>query len=288
VFEQQSKIEEQQEELTVYTQYLKDTNEELIANQDIIKDQTREISDANTQLIEFNTQLSAINSTKDKLFSILAHDLKSPFNAILGFSELLYENIEDYSIEKAKKHILTIRDAAKHTYNLLDNLLQWSRTQRGIIDFEPKPIDMKAFIDMQLNILSVQAKAKAVIIVSEVIGKPIFVMADENMLSAIVRNLTSNAIKYSNSGELIQIDLSFSSVEFVFSIKDTGVGMSEEYRQTIFSINNLESRVGTAGENGTGLGLLLCADFVARHGGRIWVESEKDKGSTFYFTLLYA
>lgn len=280
LLEQQTKIEEQQKELKNYAQSLKESNEELIVNQEVINNQKEELATTNEQLL-------AINSTKDKLFSILAHDLKSPFNAILGFSELLYENIEENPIEKSKKQVSTIRDAARRTFNLLDNLLQWSRAQRGIIDFDPVTISMKDFIEMQLELIQAQATSKEILFSTLEIGQPKHVKADENMLSAIVRNLASNAIKYSHSGDIVKIELNYLEEHFLFSIKDTGVGMSEEYRKTIFSLANLESKAGTAGEKGTGLGLVLCADFIARHGGRIWVESEKDKGSTFFFTLPY-
>lgn len=278
---QQDKINEQKEELNANTIYLKEYNEELKTNQELISKQKQALEETNKQLVE-------IDATKDKLFSILAHDLKSPFNAILGFSELLYENIEENTLEKTKRQIATIRDAAKRTYSLLDNLLQWSRAQRGVIDYDPMPINTHDFVEMQLDIIQVQASTKEIIFKLKEKGVSKQVLADDNMLSAIIRNLASNAVKYSHSGDLVIIELDYTQDVFVFSIEDQGVGMSEEYRNTIFSLKNLDSKPGTEGEKGTGLGLVLCADFVNRHGGKIWVESEKDKGSKFFFTLNYA
>jgi PAS domain S-box-containing protein len=271
--ERQQQIEEQSEELLI-------NNEKLVLNQSQIEEQREE-------LIVQRDQLSLLNTTKDKLFSILAHDLKSPFNTLIGFSQLLLKNLRLYPIEKIETQLNLILDASKQTFDMLNNLLEWSRSQREVIQFNPLPIKITDYLSSELGVLRQQALNKQITIEDKIIGNEKLVNADHNQISTVFRNLISNAIKYSFKESFIQITLSFRENDLLFSVKDSGTGISDEVKENLFKISNIESSLGTNGEKGTGLGLIICADFIAKHGGRIWVESELNKGSQFFFNLPY-
>ena len=239
---------------------------------------------AEERLVLFNNQLKELNATKDKLFSIIAHDLKSPFNSILGFSDLLLENIRNYDIDKTETYISNINLTSKHILVLLENLLDWAKTQTGLIVFKPKRQDLKAIVQDIIDMLDSTAKIKNISLnISAVSNMDVY--ADPNMLHTILRNLISNAIKFTKSGGNIDI-IAISEQDHVkISVIDNGVGMNEETLNKIFGIETNFTSNGTANEKGTGLGLILCKEFVEKHGGKIWVESELGKGSRFIFTL---
>ena len=285
--ERQQHIEEQAEELMSQRDELEELNNMLNETNAILIERKKHIEEQAEELREQRDELSKLNSTKDKLFSILAHDLKSPFNTIIGFSELLLKNIKQYSKEKIITQVTFIRDSSRSTFELLENLLNWSRSQRGIIEFEPVEKVISETITYDLRIFRQQALRKEINIdfLQKGIEKP--VMVDPNMFSAILRNLTSNAIKYSQQGSKIIITLAFEKKQFRISITDTGIGMSEETRNNILNHTNYSSKPGTAGEKGTGLGILLCIDFINRHGGKLFVESIENEGTTFSFTIPY-
>ena len=273
-------IEEKNQELLAQTEALNRTNTQLGERQQIIEEQTEELT---TQ----RDELSQLNNTKDKLFSILAHDMKGPFNAILGFSDLLLENLDSYSKEKIESQLKIIRDASLFSYELLENLLQWTRAQKGMIEFAPTQIEVIEYLEDVMKMLKKQASRKEIAIELEVTGTEKTVKADPHMLSTIIRNLTNNAIKYSYFGSKIIIKLNFENDALLVSVTDKGIGISNEIKDKIFHLNEVFSKSGTAGEKGTGLGLFISADFVNRHKGKLWVESEEGKGSTFYFTIPY-
>jgi PAS domain S-box-containing protein len=239
-----------------------------------------------TELKEKEIQLKELNTTKDKFFSIISHDLRSPFNSILGFSELLLKNHSKYDNEEREYFINTIYMSAKNTLSLLDNLLTWARSQSGKINLSKENINLKFFLKELTLILQEQANNKKIEIKNH-ITENILVFADRNMLDTIFRNLITNAIKYTNEGGIIELKQK-TETEFVeITIADNGVGMNEKIRNSLFKTGETKSIEGTDGERGTGLGLILCKEFVEKHGGKIWVESEFGKGATFYFTIPY-
>ncbi len=230
--------------------------------------------------------LKESNAAKDKIFSIIAHDLRSPFNSILGFSELLIENTQDFEVAEIKKYLGIINSSAKSTLVLLDNLLNWARSQTGKVDFIPEEIGLASIIQEIIELSNLSVKSKNISLNYSSLDE-IEVYADENMLMVILRNLISNAIKFTNPNGKIDITALQNDNFIEIAVSDNGVGMKEETRKKLFDISaNITTR-GTANEKGSGLGLILCKEFVAKHGGKIWVESEVGKGSTFYFTLPY-
>ncbi len=239
---------------------------------------------AEQKLIDSEIKLRELNATKDKFFSIIAHDLKNPFNDIIGFTQLLALNINKYDNNKIEKFADIIHQSSKLAYSLLENLLDWSRTQTGTLQFRPEKLLLNHIINENIELLTSTAKNKGIKIYSE-LDSDIYVLADKNMLKTIIRNLISNAIKYTNIGGFINIK-NYIDKKFVeVSITDNGIGISSDNINKLFRIDEGFSTTGTENEKGTGLGLILCKEFVERNGGKIWVKSEEEKGSTFTFTL---
>ncbi len=235
-------------------------------------------------LRESEQKLQELNSTKDKFFSILAHDLRNPFNTIMGFSELLLTQKQHITEDKADHFYKLINEASKSAYNLLSNLLEWSRAQTGTISFIPFNFDVSQVISESLKLLEGSAAKKGIKFISEVKVKT-EIFADMNMITTILRNLISNAIKFTGEGGTIKI-LAHQVDEFVhLEINDTGVGIKEQDIQNLFKIDSNKSTLGTNNETGTGLGLILCKEFVERNGGKIWVESTLKLGSSFIFSV---
>ena len=231
-----------------------------------------------------NEQLIKANAEKDKFFSIIAHDLRSPFNSLLGFTQLLAEELPTMSRDQIQQIVVTMRKSATNLYGLLENLLEWSRLQRGLITFNPEPILLlpKVLADTALVIDS--ANKKEIEIIYD-IREELKVYADENMLGSILRNLASNAVKFTPKGGKVSISAKPFDNAVECSVSDTGIGMNQEMKENLFNIDVNTSRKGTEKEASNGLGLLICKEFVAKHGGKLWVESEEGKGSTFFFTL---
>ena len=231
--------------------------------------------------------LKESNKTKDKFFSIIAHDLKSPFNSMLGFARILENDLDKYDTEQRKQFISIIHKGLKDTFNLLENLLYWSRSQRGVITFNPETINLYILLQNTSELLMLSAKNKSIKIKNK-IPEHISVEADQAMLSIIIRNLISNAIKFTPDGGEIIITAQQTKANSKFveiSVKDTGVGISNEIQPMLFDIGENTSTKGTKDETGTGLGLILCKEFIEKHSGEIWVESEIGKGSSFSFTI---
>jgi len=228
------------------------------------------------------------NKTKDKFFSIMAHDLKNPFNSMLGFSNLLMDDFETLSNEKKYYFSKIIHVNIENTYSLLENLLLWSRSQIQMVQFLPEEQNLYLFFDKIIKTLHFPAEIKSIEIKNN-IPQDILISVDDNMLSTIIRNLIGNALKFTSRGGEVTVAASIkkgAKEEFVeVVIHDTGVGISANNITNLFNVNNNISTTGTANERGTGLGLLLCKEFVEKHGGTIWVESEIGKGASFFFTL---
>ena len=244
---------------------------------------------AEQTLKESEEKLRESNNVKDKFFSIIAHDLRSPFNSILGFSEILNNDFDEYDSATQKRFIGLIHNSVNRVFKLLDNLLLWSSFQRGVIVFNPEEINLYLFLVERIKLLNQSADDKSIKILSQ-ITEDIFVNADRNMLSTIIRNLLSNAIKFTRKGGEIMITSRLisdknNSEATEITISDNGVGIPSEIQSKLFDVGQDISTKGTDNETGTGLGLVLCKEFVEKHGGEIWIKSEIDKGSQFIFTI---
>jgi PAS domain S-box-containing protein len=277
---QNEKIQQQSEELRINSAVLQETNV-------LLEERQQQIEEQSEELMAQRDQLSLLNTTKDKLFSILGHDLRSPFSTLIGYSQLLIKNLRKYPIEKIEHQLNYILESSRQTFYMLNNLLEWSRSQREIIGFNPEPINLPHYLSSELQILKQQASQKNLQIKEEIIGTEKIINADPNLISTVIRNLISNAIKYSFKDKSIHITLCYNENDFLFSVKDEGTGIKPEVKENLFKISNIGSTVGTMGERGTGLGLLICGDFIAKHNGKIWVESELNMGSKFCFTIPY-
>ena len=235
------------------------------------------------KIVQKEQKLAELNATKDKFFSIIAHDLKSPFNSILGFSDLILESTLNKEYDQIELMSKMLNKAAKQSYELLNNLLEWARTQRGKSDFNPTSFLISDIITSSLNVLSLSANFKNIIIKKFVID--IFVYADYNMLETIIRNLVSNAIKYTHPGGEINVVVTELETGIQIEVADNGVGISIENQAKLFNIGEDISTFGTNNEKGTGLGLILCNEFVKAHKGKIGFKSKPGEGSTFYVVL---
>ena len=240
------------------------------------------------ELVIINNELQRLlqlNSDKDRFISILAHDLRSPFTALLGLSDLLIENIRIYNVEEIEGLLKHIKDASKETFALLEDLLKWTSTQSGKIPFKPQILSFADICKNVLETLDANAYAKNISVNSSV-SENISVFADEDMLKTVMRNLVSNAIKFTNNGGSIIIGAEEKPEFVIISVSDNGIGIKSEKLSNLFDISQRQNTKGTEEESGTGLGLILCKEFVELNGGKIWVDSEYGKGSDFKFTLL--
>jgi signal transduction histidine kinase len=234
-------------------------------------------------VLESKRHVDELNATKDKLFSIIAHDLRSPFNSILGLTRLLKEQKERYGPEETDKMIKAIYDSAHNSYALLNNLLEWARSQSGSMYFQPEDISLRVTLDEVLALLKPQAEEKGVILESRI--PDLMLKADNNMLHTILRNLITNAVKYSYSGDKVYIKAEKDRAMVRICVEDTGIGIPEDAQKNIFNINDNYRIAGTAGEKGTGLGLMICKEFVERHGGTLELQSKTGRGSSFCFSM---
>lgn len=231
-----------------------------------------------------NTQLEKLNYDKDRFITILSHDLKSPFTSILGFLEILTEDIRRFDIDTIENYVGIINSSAKHTYNLLEDLLMWARAHAGKIIFRPQNFSISDMYENVVEVLRPSAESKDINIkfYSEDV---VTVYADMDMLKAILRNLISNSIKFTNRGGSVSVTTEKHPTHVTIAVIDTGVGIKQEVIKRLFDISKVMTTAGTENERGSGLGLILCKEFVEKHGGKLWVESEPGKGSTFRFTL---
>ncbi|MBS4057940.1 MAG: HAMP domain-containing histidine kinase [Bacteroidales bacterium] len=235
-------------------------------------------------LLKSQKRLKDLNATKDKLFSIIAHDLRSPFNNIIGFSELLLENINKIDNVESEKYIDIINSTAKKTIILLDNLLNWAKSQTGELSYKPEKIILSEIMLEIIGLKKSLAKAKNISLhYTPTIEIELY--TDINILKTILRNLISNAVKFTNAGGYINILATTNQQQVEISISDNGVGINEETIHKLFDLSTNLTSLGTANEKGSGLGLVLCKEFVEKLGGKIWVESVEGKGSDFKFTL---
>jgi signal transduction histidine kinase len=236
------------------------------------------------EITKTKEQLETAILEKDKFFSIIAHDLRSPFNGFLGLTKLIVEEIENLSKDEVKDLTLSIKNSAESLYALLENLLEWSRIKRGKINFAPLEMDLSLLIKNNISLVKANLLNKEISL-HDSIESGLTVFADPNMLNAVVRNLLSNAIKFTRRGGSIYITAVKSTGRMLVTIKDTGIGISEKVLKDLFSVTQKVSQPGTEGESSTGLGLILCKEYIEMHKGKIWVESQVGHGSAFHFTL---
>lgn len=239
---------------------------------------------AEEKLEKYSHELKELNVSKDKLFSIIAHDLRGPFNPLLGLSEILANDIESLSEEEIKDYSKEIYNALKNEFNLLENLLNWSRIETGAMKFVPEKINIYDKTEIVINLLLGNAKLKNIYVDND-IEKDIFVLADPNMIHSVLQNLITNSLKFTYKDGSVKIKSEKDNGGFIkISVSDNGVGMTLEQTKSLFSFN-AKSTKGTNDEKGTGLGLMICKEMIEQHGGAIWAESEVGKGTNISFTL---
>jgi len=256
------------------------TNKELAFQNKEKQKWAEELFNSNKELKE----LLQLNSDKDLFISILAHDLRSPFQGLLSLSGLLTENIHQHNISEIETLVNQINISAQNTYKLLEDILMWAKTQSGKIPFEPQKLSFKDICKDILENLRPIAGAKGIKI-NYISDNEIIIFADIDMLKAILRNLVSNAIKFTNNSGSINISAEQTHSNITISVSDNGIGIPPDNLFKLFDISQIQTTTGTANEGGTGLGLVLCKQFIEKHGGKIWVVSEVGKGSEFKFTL---
>lgn len=257
---------------------------ELLKTNSLLKSQLEERKRVEEKLNKYASELKEINATKDKFFGIIAHDLRNPFTSLLGASELLINYVDKFDIDNIKNISMLLSDSAKRGYALLENLLEWSRTQTGSIKFNPQLYDIRDLIAENLNNIEFYRVNKKIKLFCN-ISEGIQVIVDKNMFNSIMRNLLSNAVKFTHRGGEITVTCEDFKGHFMISVKDNGVGIPKEDMHKLFRIDLRYTNIGTSKERGTGLGLLLCKEFVQKHSGKIWVESSEGKGSEFKFTI---
>jgi PAS domain S-box-containing protein len=232
-----------------------------------------------------NEELKKINIEKDKFFSIIAHDLRNPFTAFLGYSEMMVEDLESMTMDEIKGIATNLRNSSANLFSLLENLLEWSKSEQGMIRLNPESSELLPLITESISKIIDSAGAKRISIDYSV-DDGISVYVDRHIFQTIIRNLVSNAVKFTTDGGKITIAaIENPDKEVEVSVTDTGIGMSPEIVHNLFRLDGQIDRKGTRGEPSTGLGLILCKGFIEKHGGRIWVESQEGAGSVFYFTI---
>lgn len=247
------------------------------------------ISKRNTNqlLLDKNKEISNINKQKDKFFSIIAHDLRGPFNGFLGLTELLAEDIDEMEKEEIQFAAVNMRSSAKNLNRLLNDLLEWSRMEQGLISFVPQEINLAEVIKECSSTLQ-EAANKKQIAVEISIDQNLKIFADHHILQSVIRNILSNALKFTPRNGSVKIEAHADSKNTYVSIADNGIGMDAKMVKNIFQLDVKTNRTGTDDEPSTGLGLILCKEFVEKHNGKIWIESKVNKGSIFHFNFPHA
>ncbi|MDE5421641.1 ATP-binding protein [Ancylomarina sp. DW003] len=243
-----------------------------------------ELTRQKIQIEEQKKELETLNATKDKFFSIIAHDLKNPFASLIGASGYLLSSSNELSQEQMTNFLTIINNSAKQGHRLLENLLEWSRMQTGMMSWQPEQVDLWDLVNEVVSLLRGSAETKQIHLEAKV-DENLSAFVDSNMINTVVRNLVSNAIKFTPNGGEIIVE-SRQSKNFVeITVKDNGVGIKAENIEKLFKIDEQVMQNGTENETGTGLGLILCKEFIDKHKGELLVKSEINKGSSFIFRL---
>ncbi|PLX14801.1 MAG: hypothetical protein C0597_09520 [Marinilabiliales bacterium] len=281
---QQKEIENQHALLENSSDKFRERTIELFGKMIDLKKAKKTISQQKEEIENHREQLKALNASKDKFFSIIAHDLRNPIGGFLNLTEVLANNFDVFSEKESKEFIDVMNQASKQLYNLLENLLQWSRAQTGRISYEPQFISIRKMVDEAIDALMINIENKGIKININIDEKTV-AYVDKNMITTVIRNLLSNAIKFTHSNGFISIRCKQTDNLIELSVTDNGVGIKKNDQEKLFRIDKHITTEGTSAEKGTGLGLILCKEFVAMNRGEIWVESEINKGATFIFTL---
>ncbi|MBK7104807.1 MAG: PAS domain-containing sensor histidine kinase [Ignavibacteriae bacterium] len=242
------------------------------------------IKNAENKVLKYAKELQYINAAKDKFFSILAHDLKNPFFSLLGYVELIQKNYNELSDSEKVELLNNISSISKNSYQLLENLLQWASTQSGRIEYRPKEIDLKNYVEYIVEFFTPIAQKKNIVIVNNITNS-CKAYADSDMIRTVLRNLITNAIKFTPQDGKVSIDSLDKNNFFKITVSDSGCGLDKEHLNNLFRIDMNHKSTGTCNEEGTGLGLIICKEFIERNGGRISVKSKLGKGSMFSFTV---
>jgi signal transduction histidine kinase len=269
----------------------KELYEETLAMNEYLQEKNLEVYQQKRAVQKANEELQKMSRTKDKFFSIISHDLKTPFNAMVGFSNLLSEHYESYTQEEQRKFISIIDQSVNNTYKLLNNLLEWAQAQSDSDTLTLETTNLFLLSNDIIGLLKQTAENKNISLRCDV-DQELEIDVDTNKLTTIIRNLVTNAIKFTHKGGEVSVQAetvkSLDGQQMIqISVCDTGIGIAPDKQEKLFNLGEKISSPGTDKEVGTGLGLILCEEFVKRHGGKIWVESEINKGSKFIFTLPY-
>lgn len=273
---QDKRLQEQNAQLQQLNQQLEQWNETL----------EQQVRDRTAELERQKHQLAELNASKDKFFSIISHDLRSPFNALLGFAQLLSENLDRYSLEDIRQKVDRIKLSSENLYTLLENLLTWSRIQRGAMEHHPETVFLEDIVEDIRDLFLSKSDEKQIAFISAV-PPGLTAYADYNMVHTVIRNLVSNSMKFTPAGGRITVTATANQTAPIIEIavSDTGTGIAPQDLEKLFRIDVQFTQVGTAGEKGTGLGLNLCQELVEKNGGTIRVDSAPGSGTTFRFTI---
>lgn len=283
--------------LNISTTPIFDSDNNLLGSLHVARDITVQ-KESEARLREYNAELKELSQSKDKFFSIVAHDLRSPFQGMLGFTDLILDELDILSKEEIKNYLQKVRDSSYSTFTLLENLLNWSRLQTGRLQYNPMIFNLSEDVSAVVSLLNSNAQSKNIRL-SNNVNSGFNVFADRQMVYSILLNLTNNAIKFTFSGGLVTIDAKILCLcdgnndgnctcdhkVLEISVSDTGTGMSPDAVEKIFKIEDHFSHAGTANEQGAGLGLILVKEMTEKHGGTLRVISEEGKGSVFSFTI---
>jgi signal transduction histidine kinase len=235
-------------------------------------------------IISLNAKILQDSIEKDKFYSIVSHDIMNPFNALLGFSKILKEAVKEGDHEEVEECSVIVHQSAERISNLLQNLLVWSRVQNGKIQFTPKNHNVNQLVSEAMAVVAPIAKNKTITLDWKVEGE-INALLDKNMITSVIQNIVTNAIKFTPKGGQVKVSASSESTKLKVVVSDTGVGMNEEQLSKLFRLDKASSSKGTDEETGTGLGLIIAREFIEKHNGKIWAESELGKGSKFCFDI---
>lgn len=264
----------QNKELELKNTILRETNKTL----------EMKVRERTSQLEAQQVQLKELNASKDKFFSIIAHDLRVPFTGLLGITDFIIKNLEDFSQGEVKENLVSLKEVAEAVYGLLENLLAWSRLQRGVMEYKPKNIALHEIANLNMRLFATNAEQKQIALINK-IPQGALAYADQHMVDTVLRNLLSNALKFTDKGGKIRVSAQKNGTHIDVEVADTGVGIPQKDIPQLFRIDIKYTNAGTAGEEGTGLGLVLCKDLVEKNNGRIWVESKIGQGTRFTVRL---
>ncbi len=265
-------------------QLLEIQTKEILEKNRLLAKQTLAIEQSEAMIKNQNIELINLNKTKDKFFSIIAHDLRNPFSGLLGLTTYLIDHVDTMQVDDTKKYLISINESSRQTYILLENLLDWAQTQLSSIKYHPEIFNLFFIAENTKKLFNTTSTIKDITIINR-IEPETMVFADKKMAETIIRNLVGNALKFTNRKGAVEISSINIEGNVHVAIRDTGIGMNQEQLNNLFILDSVSSRRGTANEKGTGLGLIVCMELIKMHNQKIWAESNINEGSTFFFSL---